>query len=140
MSRDDHGLRGMAVNGPGLALSALRVVAGLLFLLHGLQKVFGMFGGLGGHGATAPMWSLFWVAGVLETAGSVPIVLGLCTRCVAFVLSGEMAVAYFRAHFPRGFWPILNGGELAILYCFIFLYLCAAGPGPISLDRVWRRK
>jgi putative oxidoreductase len=116
------------------------VVAGLLFMAHGLQKVFGMFGGLGGHGATAPMWSLFWVAGVLETVGGLAIVLGLFTRLVAFVLCGEMAVAYFRQHFPRGLWPIQNGGELAILFCFIFLYLWAAGPGPISLDRTWRRK
>lgn len=125
---------------PGFARSALRVVAGLLFMLHGLQKVLGMFGGLGGHGATARAWSEFWVAGVLETVGGALIVLGLFTRPVAFLLCGEMAVAYFRQHFPHGFWPILNGGELAVLYCFIFLYLCAAGPGPISLDRAWRRK
>jgi putative oxidoreductase len=124
----------------GYALSALRVVAGLLFALHGFQKVFGLFGGIGGHGATPPMWSEFWVAGLLETVGGVAIMLGVFTRPVAFLLCGEMAVAYFRAHFPHAFWPILNGGELAVLYCFIFLYLFAAGPGPISLDRVLRRR
>ncbi len=123
----------------GYARSALRVVAGLLFVLHGLQKVFGMFGGIGGHGATPPMWSELWVAGLLETAGGVPIVLGLFTRPIAFLLCGEMAVAYFRAHFPHAFWPIQNGGEPAVLYCFIFLYFFAAGPGPISLDHVFRR-
>lgn len=125
---------------PAYARSVLRIVAGLLFVLHGLQKVFGMFGGFGGHGAPAHMWSQFWVAGMLETFGGPLIVLGLFTRPVAFVLCGEMAVAYFRQHFPRSFWPIQNGGELAVLYCFIFLYLVAAGPGPISLDRVMRRK
>jgi putative oxidoreductase len=86
------------------------------------------------------MWTRFWVAGVLETAGGLLIVLGLFTRPVAFLLCGEMAVAYIAAHFPRGFWPILNGGELAILYCFTLLYLFTAGPGALSLDRLVRRK
>ena len=125
---------------PAYARSVLRIVAGLLFALHGFQKVFGMFGGFGGHGAPARMWSEFWVAGLLETPGGVLIALGLFTRPVAFLLCGEMAVAYFHAHFPHGFWPIKNGGELAVLYCFIYLYLFAAGPGPISLDRALRRK
>jgi len=125
---------------PEHARSVLRVVAGLLFLMHGVQKVFGMFGGLGGHGATAAVWSQLWVAGVLETAGGALIVIGWLTRPVAFVLCGEMAVAYFQAHFPRAFWPIQNGGELAVLNCFIFLYLLAAGPGSISLDSMLRRR
>ena len=86
------------------------------------------------------MWSELWIAGILETFGGLLIVLGLFTRPVALLLCGEMAVAYFRAHFPRGFWPIQNGGELAVLFCFIFLYLFAAGPGPISLDRQVRKK
>lgn len=124
----------------GYVRSILRVIAGLLLIVHGVQKLFGLFGGLGGHGATAPVWSEFWVAGVLETVGGILIVLGLFTRPVAFLLCGEMAVAYFRMHLPRGFWPIENGGELAVLYCFIFLYLFAAGGGPISLDRAIRRK
>jgi putative oxidoreductase len=124
----------------GYARSILRIIAGALFSLHGFQKVFGWFGGMGGHGAHAPLWTQFWVAGVLESAGGLLIVLGLFTRPVAFLLCGEMAVAYFRTHFPRGLWPILNGGELAILYCFTFLYMFTAGPGPLSLDRVVRGK
>jgi putative oxidoreductase len=125
---------------PAYARSVLRIVPGILFSMHGLQKVLGMLGGFGGHGTAAPRWSQFWVAGVLEIVGGVLIALGLFTRPVAFLLCGEMAVAYFRQHFPRAFWPIQNGGELAVLYCFIYLYLFAAGPGPISLDRVLRRK
>ena len=128
------------VDGSGWARSLLRIVTGLLFTMHGLQKVAGMFGGLGGHGATARIGTQFWVAGVLETFGGILIILGLFTRPVAFLLCGEMAVAYFRSHFPRGMWPLVNGGELAVLFCFIYLYLFAAGPGPISLDRVVRRK
>ncbi len=119
--------------------SVLRIVAGFTFFLHGLQKLFGMFGGLGGHGASVPFFSLMCLAGCLETAGGALIFLGLFTMPTAFVLSGEMAVAYFLQHFPRGLFPIQNGGELAVLYCFIFLYLFAAGPGPASLDN-WVRK
>jgi putative oxidoreductase len=121
------------------ARSILRIIAGFLFALHGFQKLLGFFGGMGGRGAHAPFGSLLWVAAVLETAGGVAILLGLFTRPVAFVLCGEMAVAYFRTHAPRSLWPIVNGGELAILYCFIYLYLVAAGAGPISLDRAVRR-
>jgi putative oxidoreductase len=124
----------------GYTRSILRIVAGLLFSFHGYQKLFGLFGGIGPHGATPPMWSELWVAGVLETAGGALITLGLFTRPVAFLLCGEMAVAYFHQHFPRGFWPIRNGGELAVLYCFLFLELFAGGPGPLSLDRVVRHK
>src|SRR5437868_7000512 len=121
------------------ARSMLRMVAGFTFSLHGLQKLLGFFGGMGGHGATAPVFSLLWTAGVLETFGGLLLIAGLFTRPVAFVLAGEMAVAYFRAHQPRGLWPIENGGELAVLYCFLFLYLCTAGPGPWSLDRLFRK-
>jgi len=124
---------------PGLARSVLRIVAGFLFSLHGYQKLFGAFGGMGGHGA-AHVMSLLWIAGLLETIGGALVIVGLFTRPVAFVLCGEMAVAYFRQHYPHGFWPIQNGGEFAVLYCFLFLYLVAAGPGPISLDRALRRK
>jgi putative oxidoreductase len=119
--------------------STLRIVTGLLFSLHGLQKLIGMFGGMGGNGAHAAFGSLLWVAAVLESAGGLAILLGLFTRPVAFVLCGEMAVAYFRAHAPRGVWPIVNGGELAVLYCFVYLYLFTAGPGPLSVDRLVRR-
>jgi putative oxidoreductase len=121
-------------------LSLLRIVVGFTFSLHGLQKLFGFFGGMMGSGAKAPFFSLIWVGGVLEAFGGLLILLGLFTVPVAFILSGEMAVAYFKVHFPRGFWPILNGGELAILYCFVFLYLFAAGSGPWSLDRRLRKR
>jgi len=123
----------------GYVRSVLRIIAGLLFALHGCQKLFGLFGGMGGHGAVHP-WTQLWVAGVLEAFGGALLVLGLFTRPVAFLLCGEMAVAYFQAHAPRGFWPVRNGGEAAVLYCFIFLYLFAAGAGPVSLDRLVRRK
>jgi putative oxidoreductase len=86
------------------------------------------------------MFSLPWVAGVLEFFGGLLIVLGLFTRPVAFILSGQMAVAYFMVHAKGGFWPIINHGELAVLYCFVFLYFAAAGPGPLSLDYLIRRK
>ena len=120
--------------------SLLRIVAGFTFSLHGFQKLFGMFGGVGGKGAVAAAFSQAWAAGVLEGVGGILLMLGLLTTPVAFLLCGEMAVAYFKAHFPRGPWPIRNGGELAVLYCFLFLYLWTAGPGPWSLDRLWRKK
>ena len=119
--------------------SILRIIAGFLLSLHGFQKLIGMFGGMGGNGAPAAFGSLLWVAGVLESVGGLALLIGLFTRPVAFVLCGEMAVAYFRAHFPRGIWPIMNGGELAVLYCFVYLYLFTAGPGPLSVDRLVRR-
>jgi putative oxidoreductase len=120
--------------------SILRIVTAATFSLHGLQKVLGMFGGMPGKGGPAAMATLPWIAGCLELGGGVLLVLGLFTVPVAFILSGEMAVAYFMMHFPRGFYPIHNGGELAVLYCFIFLYLCVAGPGPLSLDALFRKK
>ena len=116
------------------SLSLLRIIAGFTFTFHGSQKLFGLFGGMGGHGAHAPTMSLPWFAGILELFGGLLIILGLFTRPVAFILAGEMAVAYFLVHAPRAFWPIVNMGELAVLYCFIFLYLSAAGAGPISVD------
>src|ERR1700722_15806057 len=122
------------------AKSILRIVVGFTFFCHGSQKLLGWFGGLGGHGAKAPTLSMFWWAGLLETAGGLLILVGLFTSCVAFVLCGEMAVAYFMEHFPRGFVPLLNGGELAVLYCFIFLYFVTAGAGPWSLDHLIRGK
>jgi putative oxidoreductase len=117
----------------------LRIVIGFTFSLHGFQKLFGFFGGLG-HGAHAHVLSLMWFAGVIETFGGLLIILGLFTRPVAFLLCGEMAVAYFKQHAGRGAWPISNGGELAVIYCFIFLYLVYAGAGPLSLDRAVRKK
>ena len=119
------------------ALSLLRIVAGFTFSLHGFQKLFGYFGGLNGAKATFP--NLVWFAGCLETFGGALIILGLCTRPIAFLLSGQMAVAYFMVHAPKGLWPILNGGELAALYSFIFLYLSTAGPGPWSVDHLIKK-
>ncbi len=114
--------------------SALRIAAAFIFVLHGTQKLFGFPGG-----SPAPAGSLLGAAGVLEAVGGTLMLLGLFTRPVAFVLAGEMAVAYFTTHMPRGTWPILNGGELAVLFCFIWLFFCAAGPGPLSLDAVRKR-
>jgi putative oxidoreductase len=121
------------------AVYAIGVANRRWFYVFAAQKLLGFFGGMGGHGATAPVFSLMWTAGVLETFGGLLLILGLFTRPAAFVLAGEMAFAYFRVHQPRGLWPIQNGGELAVLYCFVFLYFCTAGPGPLSLDRLFRR-
>jgi putative oxidoreductase len=113
--------------------SLLRIVAGFTFSLHGYQKFFGVLGGLGGQ--KADLASLMGVAGVLETFGGALIILGLFTRPVAFILSGQMAIAYFIVHRPISFFfPILNMGEITVLYCFMYLWLAAAGPGPWSID------
>lgn len=120
--------------------SILRIVAGLLFMCHGLQKLFGFFGGMGGSGITAHFGSPLWVAAIIETLGGTLIILGLFTSPTAFFLSGEMAVAFFWVHFRRGFFPIQNGGELAVLYCFFYLYLIFAGGGPLSFDTIVRKK
>ncbi len=119
-----------------VALSLLRVVSGALFMQHGAQKLFGVLG----REEAVEVVSLMGLAGVLELFGGLAIVLGLYTRPVAFILSGEMATAYFMAHFPQGFWPIMNRGELPILYCFLFLFLVAAGGGSYSLDGLVRKK
>ena len=113
-------------------LSLLRIVAGFIFMLHGAQKLLGF---PAPFPMPLPAFSLFWFAGVLELLGGALILIGLLTRPVAFVLSGEMAFAYFMGHAPKSFWPVLNGGDAAILYCFVFLYLAAAGTGPWSVDR-----
>ena len=117
-------------------LSVLRIVAGLLFLLHGTQKLFAIPPSAGGR--TVELASRLGAAGVIETAGGLLILLGLFTRPAAFICSGEMAFAYFLAHAPRGPLPIGNGGEVPVLFCFIFLYLAAAGGGPWSLDALRR--
>ncbi|HEY0673993.1 MAG TPA: DoxX family protein [Longimicrobiales bacterium] len=121
-----------AAAGPTHAL--LRIVAGLLFMMHGGQKLLGWFGGPGGDGGTVELMSLMGLAGVLELVGGALLIIGLLTRPVAFILSGQMAVAYFMAHFPNGFWPIENRGEPAALFAFIFLYLAFNGAGPWSVD------
>jgi putative oxidoreductase len=108
----------------------MRIVFGFLFIFHGLQKIFGMFGG-----RTAELISLRGLAGVIELAAGALIMIGWVTRPAAFVASGEMAFAYFLSHYPAGFWPIQNRGELAALYCFAFLYIAARGAGPFSVDK-----
>ena len=118
-------------------LSVLRIVTGLLFMQHGTAKFFGfpyveML-------ANIPVFSLIGLAGILELVGGALLVVGLFTRPVAFILSGMMAVAYFLAHAGGSFFPLVNQGELAVLYCFVFLYLAAAGPGPWSVDATMRR-
>lgn len=111
--------------------AALRVVAGLAFAQHGAQKLFGVLGG-----TAVELTSQRGVAGIIEFVGGIMIALGLFTGPVAFIASGEMAWAYFQSHAPRGFWPIQNGGELAVLYCFIFLYFAAVGSGKLSIDSI----
>jgi putative oxidoreductase len=119
-------------------LSVLRIVAGLIVLQYGLAKLFGwpavkMFNNL-------PWLSLFGVAGMFELVGGILLVLGLLTRPVAFVMSGEMAAAYFIEHLPHGFFPVLNQGDLAVILCFVFFYLAFAGGGAWSLDALREKK
>ncbi|OLE54906.1 MAG: DoxX family protein [Acidobacteria bacterium 13_1_20CM_3_53_8] len=117
-------------------LSILRIVTALLFMEHGAQKLFGFPAPM--QGGAPPLMSMFGVSGILEFFGGLLILLGLFTRPVALILAGEMAVAYFMVHAPGGLWPLLNRGELAVLYCFIFLYLVFAGAGEWSVDRLRR--
>ena len=117
-------------------LGVTRIVVGLLFLEHGLMKLVG-FPAPMGQGPLAPM---LLAAGLIEVVGGALVALGLFSRCAAFVCSGEMAFAYFMVHAPRGFFPLLSGGEPAVFYCFAFLYLAAAGGGAWSLDNAWRRR
>jgi putative oxidoreductase len=118
-------------------LSVLRIMVGLLFMQHGLSKLFGFPAGTG----FPAFLSLPWFEGCIEMIGGGLIVIGLFTRSAAFITSGEMAVGYFMVHAPKGFFPYVNGGNLAVLYCFVFLYLVIAGPGPISLDALlWKKK
>ena len=112
-------------------LSILRIMSALLFIAHGTQKLIGFPPSERG---IPPLFSIYGLAGVLETFGGILLLVGLFTRPVAFVLSGMMAVAYFMAHAPQSFYPALNGGDAAILFCFVFLYLFTAGPGPWSVD------
>jgi putative oxidoreductase len=111
-------------------LAILRIVVGLLFLEHGLSKFFGFPVPFPVH----PLPPMLIAAGIIEVGAGVLVTIGLFTRIAAFIASGEMAVAYFMMHFPKGFWPIANMGEGAILFCFVFLYLAAAGAGAWSVD------
>jgi len=136
------------MNDPGLVsrsrswapylLSILRIVAAFLFMQVGTAKLFAFPGAIMPGGGTAPLASLAGIAGLLEAFGGLLLLVGLFTRPVAFLLSGEMAFAYFIGHAPQGFWPVLNQGALAALYSFLFLYFSAAGPGPWSIDALRR--
>ena len=116
--------------------ATLRIVAGLMFALHGSQKLFAWPGG----SAAMPLASQMGVAGVIELVGGLLIAFGFLTSYAAFIASGEMAAAYFKAHAPQGALPLLNRGELAVLYCFLFLYIASQGAGGWSLDAMMRRK
>ena len=124
-----------------VALALLRVVAGLMLVQHGVQKHFGVLMMPGKTLPTHPaLFTQTWFAGTLELVGGTLLALGLFTRPVAFLLSGELAVAYFQVHAPRGFFPIQNSGELAALYSFVFLMFAAVGGGRYGLDALWRKE
>jgi putative oxidoreductase len=119
----------------------LRIIAGGVLAQHGAQKLFGALGGVDGAGHAAVLGlTLRGIAGPIEFIGGMLIIFGLFTRPVAFILAGEMAVVYFLMHFPRGFWPVMNHGEVPVMLCFAFLYLAAAGGGVFSLDYLLGRK
>lgn len=111
----------------------LRIVVGLLFACHGAQKLLGLLGGAGGEGGTVPLLSIMGLAGLIELLGGLLVMVGLFTHYAAFLASGQMAAAYFMAHAAKAFWPIQNGGEIAVLYCFVFLCIAAKGSGIWSL-------
>ena len=113
----------------------VRIVIGALFACHGVQKIFGV---LGGHSELNDPEGL--IGGIVEFGSGILVALGLFTRVAAFLASGEMAVAYFKAHAGRGFWPIMNHGELAVIYCFAFLYICFRGYGALGLDSLWGKR
>jgi len=119
--------------------SLLRIVAAFMFILAGTSKLFAFPAGIPPHGGTVLLFSQLGVGAVLETFGGALLLLGLFTRPVAFILAGEMAVAYFQFHFPGNFWPTLNGGVPAVLYCFLWLYFSAAGAGPWSVDALRKK-
>jgi putative oxidoreductase len=118
----------------------MRIMVGLLFACNGARKLFGVFGGVGDSGEPAPLFSLAGLAGIIEFFGGLLVALGLFTGYAAFIASGEMAVAYFLSHFPRGFWPILNVGERAVFYCFVFLYIASRGTVVWGIDRLFQRR
>lgn len=115
-------------------LSLLRIVAAAMFIVSGTMALFAFPAGVPPHGGTVPVLSQAGLGAILNTFGGALLLLGLFTRPVAFLLAGEMAVAYFQFHAPNGFWPPMNGGVPAVLYCFLWLYVSAAGAGPWSLD------
>jgi putative oxidoreductase len=124
--------------GPQL-LSALRIVAAAMFMLAGTMKIFAFPAGMPPDGRTAMFGTQVWIGGILEVVCGGLLLVGLFTRPAAFLMSGQMAVAYFQFHFPQGFWPTQNGGVAAVIYCFVWLYVSAAGAGPWSLDARLRK-
>ncbi len=127
-----------AASGPYLH-SVLRIVSGFVFMLPGAMKILAIPVGMPPDGATAEPFTQIWIGGLLELIGGALMLVGLWTRPVAFLLSGEMAVAYFQFHFPQSPWPTVNNGFAAIMFCFVWLYFSAAGAGPWSLDGKRRR-
>ena len=119
--------------------SVLRIIAAIMFITVGTMKLFAYPMGVPPNGGTVPLISEAGLGGILETFGGGLLMLGLFTRPIAFILAGEMAVAYFQFHSPNGFWPLVNGGSSAVLYCFLWLYFSAAGAGPWSLDAKLRK-
>lgn len=121
-------------------LSALRIISSLIFITAGTSKLFAFPVGMPPDGSTAEFMTQVWIGGFLEVFGGALVLVGFYTRPAAFILSGEMAVAYFQFHAQQGFWPTMNGGIPAILYCFIFLYFSAAGAGPLSIDSLIQKR
>ncbi|HVE65585.1 MAG TPA: DoxX family protein [Thermoanaerobaculia bacterium] len=136
----ESGLVGRWISWTPYFLSILRIVSAFLFMQYGSTKLFGFPAEVMPGGGTAAPLSLAGIAAILELFGGAFLFVGLFTRSVAFLLSGEMAVAYFYGHAPQGIWPVLNQGASAILFCFLFLYISAAGPGPWSVDAALRRR
>jgi len=120
-------------------LSVLRIVAAFMFMQAGAMKLFAIPTGMPPDGSTAVMWTQVWLGGILEFYGGALILIGVFTRPIAFILSGMMAVAYWQFHAPQGFWVTVNGGTPAALYCFVWLYISAAGAGPWSVDAFIQR-
>ena len=142
MAEGTEARRGLVATWSGWApelRSVLRIVAALVFMQAGSMKLLAFPIGMPPSGGSAPFLSQAWIGGFLEVFGGALLLVGLFTRPVAFVLSGEMAVAYFQFHFPGGFWPVVNQGTAAALYCFVWLYFSAAGAGPWSVD-AWRKR
>lgn len=124
--------------GPQLQ-SVLRIIAAFMFIQAGTMKLFAFPMGMPPDGSTAQLMSQVGIGGILETFGGALLLVGLYTRPVAFILAGEMAVAYFQFQFPVSFWTVVNGGAVTVLYCFVWLYFSAVGAGPWSLDAQWRK-
>ena len=135
----DDSLAGRWISWAPYFLSLLRIIAAFLFIQYGSTKILGWPAEVMPGGGTAPLASLAGAAGLIELIGGALMLVGLFSRPVAFLLSGEMAVAYFKGHAGQGFWPVLNGGAPAVIFCFVGLYISAAGGGPWSLDAIMRR-